>query len=64
MLVLSRKVSQQIVIGKAITLTILSLDGKRVRVGIDAPEEVSIRRAELTSFEEEGVPGESPTLPR
>jgi len=57
MLVLSRKVSEQIVIGKGVTLTILRLDGNRVRLGIDAPAEVVIRRAELAQFDaDEAMP--------
>ena len=68
MLVLSRKVSQQIVIGEGITLTILRVDGNRVRLGIDAPTKVVIRRGELPRFDaDDGTPvasAESPLLPR
>lgn len=48
MLVLTRKIGEKIVIGGNITLTIL--DGGRgegVRIGIDAPREVSIHRSEV-----------------
>jgi carbon storage regulator len=47
MLVLSRKAGQTIVIGNRITVTVLEMDGKRVRVGIDAPDQVRVLRAEL-----------------
>lgn len=47
MLVLSRKQSQQITLGKSITITVLSVQGGRVRLGIDAPASVRVLRAEL-----------------
>jgi carbon storage regulator len=48
MLVLSRKVGEQIVIDDTIVVTILQLKGKRVQVGIQAPSHVNIRREELS----------------
>jgi len=47
MLVLTRKESETLIIGDDIKLTILSVKGGQVRVGIDAPKEVSIQRSEL-----------------
>ena len=47
MLVLSRKCDESIVIGANITLRVLAIYGKNVRLGIDAPKETSVRRAEL-----------------
>lgn len=47
MLVLTRKIHEQIQIGENITITILRLKGQAVRVGIDAPEAVRIIRGEL-----------------
>lgn len=47
MLVLGRKSNESIIIGEDITITILSVDGDRVKIGIDAPSEVSILRQEL-----------------
>jgi carbon storage regulator len=47
MLVLSRKVDQQIMIGEDIVLTVVRMDGNRVRIGIDAPQEKRILRGEL-----------------
>jgi len=47
MLVLGRKSSESIIIGDNITITILSVDGDRVKIGIDAPSDVSILRQEL-----------------
>jgi carbon storage regulator len=47
MLVLSRRDGQEIVVGDDIVIKVLSIDGGRVRVGIEAPMNVQIRRAEL-----------------
>lgn len=47
MLVLSRKESQRIRLGDSIVLTIVRVNGDRVRVGIEAPAEVQVRRSEL-----------------
>jgi carbon storage regulator len=47
MLVLSRKLGEKIVIGDGITLTVVKIDGDKVRLGIVAPEDVPIARAEL-----------------
>ncbi|MBL7039398.1 MAG: carbon storage regulator [Pirellulaceae bacterium] len=48
MLVLSRKPGEQIVLPELdITITVLGVSGKRVRVGIAAPREISIQRDEI-----------------
>jgi carbon storage regulator len=47
MLILSRKVHQEIVIGDGISITIIAIRGKQVRVGIKAPPDVPVRREEL-----------------
>lgn len=47
MLVLSRHPQQRIRIGSNIIITIASVHGDRVKVGIDAPPEVRIARDEL-----------------
>jgi len=47
MLVLSRKKGECITINRDISVSILSIDGDRVRVGIRAPKEVRIFRKEL-----------------
>jgi carbon storage regulator len=47
MLVLSRRESEQIVIDGRITVTVVKVKGKVVRLGIEAPREVPIRREEL-----------------
>ena len=47
MLVLTRKCSQRIVIGEDVTITVVKIDGNKVRIGIEAPRDVSIQREEL-----------------
>lgn len=65
MLVLSRKVGESIIIDNDITVTVVELSGNRVRLGIDAPQEVPIRRSELdpnvgakkADYQEDNPPG-------
>jgi carbon storage regulator len=52
MLVLSRRVGQRIVIDDKITIAVLEIRGGQIRLGIDAPKEVPIRREELVAKEE------------
>lgn len=47
MLVLSRQRDEQIVINDNIVITIVDVRGDRVRIGIDAPTEVSVHRREV-----------------
>ena len=47
MLVLSRKQDEKIMIGDSITLMVISIQGDKVRLGIEAPKEVSIHREEV-----------------
>ena len=47
MLVLTRKLNEQIQIGNDITITVVRVKGNTVRVGIDAPRDVRVIRAEL-----------------
>lgn len=47
MLVLSRKRDEKIVIGGGITITVVEIRGDKVRLGIEAPKEVGVHRAEV-----------------
>ena len=51
MLVLTRKLQEQISIGQDITITVLRVKGNTVRIGIDAPNHVRVVRAELPRFD-------------
>jgi carbon storage regulator len=48
MLVLTRKLQESIVIGGNISVTVVSIRGNQVRLGITAPRSVGIYRAELS----------------
>jgi len=47
MLVISRKKGQQIQIAEDLVVTVLAVKGKNVRLGIDAPKSIPIRRREV-----------------
>ena len=47
MLVLTRKIHEQILIGSDITLTVVRVHGNAVRIGIEAPRHVRVIRGEL-----------------
>jgi carbon storage regulator len=62
MLVLSRKIGEQIVIGDNITIVVNRVAGNRISLGIDAPADVRIVRGELkevvSAFEDEEADAE------
>lgn len=47
MLVLTRKRDERIIINKDIVITVVDIRGDRVRIGVEAPKEVSIHRQEV-----------------
>ena len=60
MLVLSRKVGEQILIGSDVCVTVVSIKGNRITLGVDAPRSVRVDRAELAARE---VPDEPVAVP-
>jgi carbon storage regulator len=54
MLVLARKVKEGVVIDNRIKVTIVSIVGNRVKIGVEAPKEVNVRREELNLLNTEG----------
>ena len=52
MLVLTRKPQETIQIGDNITITIIKTKGKAVRIGIEAPKDISVLRGELVAAKE------------
>ena len=63
MLVLSRKKEESIVIDDVITIKIISTDGSRVQIGIEAPRDISIRRSELPPKKPVAAPLASTSVP-
>jgi carbon storage regulator len=57
MLVLSRKPEQTLLLGSDITVTVLSIDGDRVKLGITAPRSVSVLRKEIFAQVQEANAG-------
>jgi carbon storage regulator len=49
MLVLSRRESQSIMIGQDIVITVISIRGDQVRIGIEAPRAVTVHRQEVAA---------------
>lgn len=63
MLILTRKIGESLVIGDDVVVTLLSIKGNQVRLGIKAPQDVPVHREEiynricenLKQFEVDGV---------
>lgn len=47
MLILTRRVGETIVVGDDIRLTVVSVNGNQVRIGIDAPRDIAVHREEI-----------------
>ncbi|MEQ4765161.1 carbon storage regulator CsrA [Providencia rettgeri] len=47
MLILTRRVSEEVMIGDDIKIKILGVKGNQVRIGVAAPEDVSVHREEI-----------------
>jgi carbon storage regulator CsrA len=60
MLVLTRKCGEQIILDNHIVIQVVQISGNRVRIGIKAPPEVSIKREELAADSCLTIPTEGP----
>lgn len=47
MLILTRKVGETVLIGDDISITVLSIRGSQVKLGVNAPKDVSVHREEI-----------------
>jgi len=56
LLILSRRTDESIVIGDEVPITILSVKGKQVRIGITAPPDVAVHREEIYQRIQSGEP--------
>jgi len=56
MLVLSRKKDEQLIIGDDIVITVVEVRGDKVRIGVEAPSNISVHRREVyESIKKDGV---------
>lgn len=59
MLILTRRVGETFMVGDEVSVTMLSIRGSQVRVGIKAPKGISIHRQEIYEKQHSEVSGES-----
>jgi len=64
MLILTRRVGETLMVGDNVTVTVLGVKGNQVRIGVNAPKEVSVHREEiyLRIQEEKGQEADGNTI--
>lgn len=56
MLILTRRIQEALIINDNVTVTVLSVKGNQVRLGIDAPDDVEVHREEIYHRVKRGDP--------
>lgn len=56
MLILTRRVGEVLNIGADVTVTVLDVKGSQVRIGVNAPKNVSVDREEVRDRKNAGIP--------
>ena len=62
MLILTRRIGETLMVGDNVAITVLGVKGNQVRIGVNAPKEVSVHREEIYQRiqREKGQEGVSP----
>lgn len=47
MLILTRKIGEVLLVGDDVEITVLSIRGNQVKLGVNAPKEISVHRQEI-----------------
>ena len=47
MLILTRRVGEKVIIGENVTVTMLGVKSNQIRIGIDAPRDITVNREEI-----------------
>ncbi|MBT4964267.1 MAG: carbon storage regulator CsrA [Francisellaceae bacterium] len=47
MLILTRRVGETLIVGDDVNITVLGVKGNQVRIGVNAPKEISVHREEI-----------------
>ena len=63
MLVLTRRVGEEIAIGENVRLRVVAVQGRRIRLGVAAPKSVHVRREEVSATERDPAGVTAPELP-
>ena len=64
MLVLRRKVGERIIVDGVISISVLAVEGERVKIGINAPPDITIVREELLRALTSDTPSASTSAPQ